>query len=51
MVTSEMSKSVDYHHLKKDITTLFDVMEMDKKNFKHFKQILHEEAFKDHQLH
>jgi hypothetical protein len=46
-VSSEVSKSFDYQHLRKDISGLFDVISLDKKNFKYFKQILHEEAFKD----
>ncbi|CDW71450.1 UNKNOWN [Stylonychia lemnae] len=44
VISSSVIHSLDYNRLKKDISTLFDVMEHDKSSFKEFQQVLSEEA-------
>eukprot|EP00347_Sterkiella_histriomuscorum_P011588 403371881 len=49
LVSSDVLHSLDYNMLRKDVSHLFDVMQLDKPNFKQFKQFMHEEAFRNEQ--
>lgn len=46
LVSSDQANSLDYNELKKGISGLFDIMQLDRPNFKRFKEMLHEEAFR-----